>query len=554
MNIEKLQMEIDEVIEDLNKLGANIDTSEVSLSASDDEGDADGDMKALKGLMTRLTKLKGEQSAKAKTASKAKAKAAEDEEPDLELPDEAKSLTIGERVNAFLGDVYAELDDSEVEEALEGKNKAVENKIKSQLSKEQVTAATKYRVPFIYMLLAANEFDEPINGKYEKLLAKAFDAVEEAEQAQDNERGKTTKKVIDTDLEIEDEAKVQRVDASAVAPVNLTTKLSANVKVVDNSEVEEYYSLVLKLHAKLEALESVFDEDDALMVKLMTKTHAAYNTAVEKLEDLADDSFPKKLDQFGDKAKNAVIEMLRSVDAVGKKTYRFDTKNAKFSRFIRIDDDTLSYSYSLMLKSVKDAEGFVFKDYIVVVTQKLHWAEGEREAGKPPTPKYYVTRLLRDTLNYQPGTEFKTEADLKNRLAKILSYDNIHAEVDRIQIPFTRGELSKRFISDHVKLVKIDDQRHKIIVQLKPDATEDDANLLVPDFMKQMAEVVNQKKIALKYAITKRSAGYAIEFILLHKAKDSGAVNRHQIEDMRDRYDLSDQAYRSLLKFFVVGN
>jgi hypothetical protein len=75
----------------------------------------------------------------------------------------------------------------------------------------------------------------------------------------------------------------------------------------------------------------------------------------------------------------------------------------------------------------------------------------------------------------------------------------------------------------------------------------------VPDFIRNLGEIVNQKKIAVKYSVSKTSP-IRIEFILVQKAKNKDMINSEQLADMKERYELSDEAYRALVKFFVVGN
>lgn len=100
--------------------------------------------------------------------------------------------------------------------------------------------------------------------------------------------------------------------------------------------------------------------------------------------------------------------------------------------------------------------------------------------------------------------------------------------------------------------MKIDDDEHKIIVLLKKGTTQEDIDLLIPDFMRNLGAIVNQKKLAIKYHVNVTTP--SIEFVIIHKTKDKGVINRSQLEDMRDRYDLPDETFRSLVRFLNVGN
>lgn len=253
----------------------------------------------------------------------------------------------------------------------------------------------------------------------------------------------------DGDRKIDDETDEEDDDEEAAPkvamPLSVKTKLATTVKIATNEDVEEYYALLLKLKLKIEALESIKDdnEDDKLLMKLLAQTYKAYDAAMEHLEDLADDTFPTKLERFGNEAKKALIAELSEQGEDGKKKYHFDTKNASFSRFVRIADASVAYSYVLTLRKVKDSSGYVFPEYVLIVTQKMHLSEEDQERGLPAKPRFHVTRLLRDNPNYELGNEFKTTAELITRIKKMLAYDNLRTDIEKINIPFTRKELSR---------------------------------------------------------------------------------------------------------------
>jgi hypothetical protein len=138
-------------------------------------------------------------------------------------------------------------------------------------------------------------------------------------------------------------------------------------------------------------------------------------------------------------------------------------------------------------------------------------------------------------------------------LVSVLNYDNIRSKIDKVSIPFNNKELSERFISEHVQSVRVDNRENKIVVTLKAKADSEDADLIIPDFIKNLGEIVNQEKVAIKYAVSKTKP-IKIEFILVQKLKSSTGINMEQLADMKERYNLSDDFYKALVKLSIVGN
>ena len=327
-----------------------------------------------------------------------------------------------------------------------------------------------------------------------------------------------------------------------LTPLNVSSKIVKTAKLVDTDKVSEYYKNLVKLHSKIETLSSLQDDED--ISKLLLKAVAAHNDAVKKLKVMAKDNFPKELEKFGSSAKDKLVESL-SEENDGEVEYYFDETNAKVIRLALMDMNRLVYTYRLTLRNVKDDDNFAFPIYVIAVSQVFN-DDGSSE--------FYVTRLLQDKFVYNLGRPFASQKELLRAMNSILNHDSIRSTVDKIVIPFNNEELSERFVHDHVASVNVDKDQHKIVITLKKDATVADAEALVPDFMRNMAEIVNQKKIAIKFHIAKNKSPLQIEFVLIQRYKNKTAISREQLADMKDRYNLSDDAYNELIKFFVVGN
>ena len=350
-------------------------------------------------------------------------------------------------------------------------------------------------------------------------------------------------KKIDSTHNPDDDDDDDKDTAPVTAPVTVNTKIAQNVKLVDTSSVAEFYSKLIKLKDKLEALDKVDDED---VEDIKERAAKAYKVALKKLKELATKNFPKRLETFGKQAQEKIIEALSEEDDDGETHYHFNEEKARFSRFVKIDENDLTYSYKVILREVKDNEDFAYPVYVLIISQKIVASEDNR-------PRFYITRTLKDSVDYGLGKEFTNSKGMIRLLNALLSYDHIRSNIDKINIPFEDQELSERFVHEHVKSVSVDHKSHKIVIRLKSNATEQDAHALIPDFIRNLGEIVNQKKIAVKYSVSK-SEPYRIEFILVQKMKSKDTINSEQLADMKERYGLSDDAYRALVKFFVVGN
>lgn len=495
MNIEKLRQEILQTIEGLRELGANIDLDAFEAQATSTGGEDGEAMKILLGVVNQMRTSHDQR----KKVADRKAQKPKEVEP-----------------------APPEMDEEEEED-----QPAPKKPVQRPKAKPKAKPAPE----------PEQEEDEPT----EQEESEENDEEEEGDEQPDNGR------LIDDEDDTDYDAR------EAAMPLTVNTKLAPSVKLATTDDVEEYYALLLRLRIKLDALEKIAEDDnDPLLTKLLKKTYDAYEDAMDSLEDIAEESFPAKLERFGRSAQSTLIEQLTEIGEGEKKKYKFDTKNASFSRFVRIEDASVVYSYVLKLKKVEDANGYVFPTYIMIVSQKMHLTEEDQERGVPPKPRFYVTRILKDAHDYHLGHEVKTTAELQVRIKKMLAFDSLRTDIEKINIPFTQKELSKKFVSEHVRKVTVDDDNHKIVVLLKKGTTQEDIDLLIPDFMKNLGAIVNLRKLAIKYHINVTVP--SVEFVIIHKTKDKGIINRSQLDDMRDRYDLSDEAFRNLVKALTIGN
>ena len=325
-----------------------------------------------------------------------------------------------------------------------------------------------------------------------------------------------------------------------LTPLNVSSKIVKTAKLVDSDKVSEYYANLVKLNAKIDALSSLNDDEVA---DILEKAVAAHNAAVKKLKVMAKDNFPKQLENFGKVAKEKLVDAL-SEDVDGDTEYHFDAENAKVSRLVLMNLDKVVYTYRITLRDVKDEDNFAFPVYVIALSQVI---------GDDGSSEFYATRLLQDKFVYNLGRPFNGNKELLRVMNGILNHDSIRSSVDKIVIPFKNEELTDRFVHKHVAGVDIDHDQHKIVITLTKDASLDDARALAPDFTTNLAEIVNQKKIAIKFNIINKSP-IRIEFILIQRFKNKTAISREQLADMKDRYNLTDEAYNELIKFFVVGN
>ena len=545
-NFDLLQQQILETLTQLKSFGAEIDMDEFNLlSASksdEDDEDEDADADDILLLTDSVNAIRGKQEKQVRIQNRRKTKK-EDIEPAPVLVDDDDPEPDQEPVQKeSLRDKLARL-----------RNAKVGNK--NPVRKSDV-AAPKIKVD----ILPVVEDDE------DTVLDISYDdddddwkPKEEEEDVDDYVDPEEPEEELDTSNDVEDTRKIDDGDDTdtdthiqeVAMPMTVHTKLDTNVKVLAVVDVEEYYALLLQLRLKIDALEAFAGDNDPLVLKLLKKTYNAYEAAEDKLAEIAEESFPIKLNKFGNVAQTTLLEELTSiVDA--KKTYRFDTKNASYSRFVLIEDASVVYSFRIGLKNVADDDGYVFPEYYIVVSQKVFLTQEDQERGVPPRPHYFITRLLQDNPKYQLGIEFNNMAEMQVRIKKILAYDSLRTDLEKINIPFSEKELSQKFISEHVKKVLVDDEEHKIVVLLKSGTTVDQINLIIPDFMRNLGGIVNLKKLAIKYLpdITVPS----ISFVIIHKTKDKSVINREVLADMRERYSLTNEAFRGLVKALTIGN
>jgi hypothetical protein len=156
---------------------------------------------------------------------------------------------------------------------------------------------------------------DALKNKLKKIGGAEPTAEDEPEENDENSKGAT--KLIDTETDEEEEPEEE---VPPPAPINMTTKkVAKQVKLADISEVAEFYSNLVSLKNKIEALDKL---DGADVAKIKVKASKAYDAALEKLEGMADDTFPKKLESFGVATQKRLIESLSSVEQVDKNTWK----------------------------------------------------------------------------------------------------------------------------------------------------------------------------------------------------------------------------------------
>lgn len=88
--------------------------------------------------------------------------------------------------------------------------------------------------------------------------------VEEPEDSSDEDEAddlpKSGKK-IDSNHNPDDDDEDDKDSAPVAAPITVHTKIAKNVKLADTGDIAEYYSKLVKMKDKLEALEKIDDED-----------------------------------------------------------------------------------------------------------------------------------------------------------------------------------------------------------------------------------------------------------------------------------------------------
>lgn len=356
-------------------------------------------------------------------------------------------------------------------------------------------------------------------------------------------KGEKKKKLIDSKHDDGSSDLDDLKSANVTLPITPQTKIDKTVKAIDEGAIEEYYSKLIKLNKKIQALQLLEEDDLDDLENILSKAIKTYKKAENTLKRIAKETFPERLETFANVCKDSIVDLL-SEEKDGEITYYFNTKTATKSRFVKYDQNSLIYSYKIKLEDVSDDNDFINKQYVIVISQRIDSDE---------VSNFYITRLLNDSVDYKLGKEFTTSKGMLRLLNSILNYDNIKSSVDKISIPFDESELSEQFISEHVKSVTVDHQNSYIVIKLTNESTEDDAKSLIPDFIKNLGDIINKKKIAVKYSITKTNP-IKIEFILVQKFKDDQSINREQLLDMKERYNLTDDAYRQMLKFFIVGN
>jgi hypothetical protein len=285
---------------------------------------------------------------------------------------------------------------------------------------------------------------------------------------QEKESKPKSQKPVAKQISTEDDEDEDTPPPVVLTPLNVSSKIVKTAKLVDTAKVSEYYKNLVKLHSKIEALEKLQDDED--VTAILEKAVAAHNAAVKKLKVMAKDNFPKELEKYGSAAKDKLVESL-SEENDGEVEYYFDETNAKVTRLALMDMNRLVYTYRLTLHSVKDDDNFAFPIYVIAVSQ-VYNEDGSSE--------FYVTRLLQDKFVYNLGRPFANLKELLRAMNGILNHDSIRSVVDKIVIPFNNGELSERFVHDHVANVNVDKDQHKIVITLKKDATVSDAEALVP--------------------------------------------------------------------------
>ena len=544
-NFDLLQQQILETLTQLKSFGAEIDMDEFNLlsASKSDEDDEDADADDILRLTDSVNAIRGKQEKQVRIQNRRQTKE-EDIEPAPVLVDDPEPEQDQEPVQKeSLRDKLARL-----------RNAKVGNK--NPVRKSDV-AAPKIKVD----ILPVVEEDE------DTVLDISDDDDNDADDWKPKEDDVDVddyvdpepEEELDTSNDVEDTRKIDDGDDTdtdthiqdVAMPMTVHTKLDTNVKVLAVVDVEEYYALLLQLRLKIDALEAFAGDNDPLVLKLLKKTYNAYEAAEDKLAEIAEESFPIKLNKFGTVAQTTLLEELTSI-VDGKKKYRFDTKNASYSRFVLIEDASVVYSFRIGLKNVADDNDYVFPEYYIVVSQKVLLTQEDQERGVPPRPHYFITRLLQDNPKYQLGNEFNNTAEMQVRIKKILAYDSLRTDLEKINIPFSEKELSQKFISEHVKKVLVDDEEHKIVVLLKSGTTVDQINLIIPDFMRNLGGIVNLKKLAIKYLTDIHVP--SISFVIIHKTKDKSVINREVLADMRERYSLTNEAFRGLVKALTIGN
>jgi len=352
----------------------------------------------------------------------------------------------------------------------------------------------------------------------------------------------------------DDEIVIDHTGVGGVKKINLKAKLNTPVRTILKdfkppkiTSVQHNTDVLNELHDKAEELASIEafltqsfgkakGQQAALKAvrELLKNVDETIYKAFESLHKVADTYLPKEFKQLSDTLTDTLL------DSLDTDSYA-DLHHVTY--VVRTEDNMWQYTYYVTIEDLKNASGFVFDDYNVVLSALI---DNKKNAS------YYLTTLseFRIPGKFPIGKAINSVSDIKNTLAILLGHNDVIDILHKKPLALDKTSLKKHKLENlpGVKEIKVEDD--SLIVELnKKDSTTANINKVITKVLPILNNIVGNKskKSVITKKIDRTQAGAIITFILVGVVKDKEVgINTNQLKELQHSLDLTDGDIRAI--------
>ena len=319
-------------------------------------------------------------------------------------------------------------------------------------------------------------------------------------------------------------------------------------------QVQDSFDLLQSINNKLDGLRQASaqleynfkgDNKAKALLKQTTELKEAYEKQAEKAKKL--------LKTIGEeKEPPSFLAMVKNIMETTRN--ELEAKFSEASQYVYVTQVReenrlfLEFTHYVDFKSL-EANGFVYPEYYIVFTCRI------TPDGR--SPHYYVNTLHKFRIPgaFRKGSEFKDTHEGSKKLAAILTTDSFIESGNRKPISMTTDELKSGDLGSN-KILHVSVENDKIVFALDGKLNEKQLQTEVNYILGSLRGALSLNKSAhIRYTKPEhRGEAWRLVVVVLGGNDKSARLRPHDIDMLKERFDLDDEDMRTLIKALDKGH